>query len=89
MIEEEKAPETVDEKFQKILDNGLSFKDRGNKEFAAKNIPAAIQLYKDALSYVHPEVFRQAPAEKVKEMIRISNICLNNLSLCYYNIADF
>jgi hypothetical protein len=83
VIEDEKAPETEDEKFQRILDNGLSFKDKGNKEFAAKNFPTAIQLYKDALSYVHPEVFRQAPADKLKEMIRISNVCLNNLR-CFF-----
>ena len=45
VIEEEKEgkkQETVEDKFQTILDNGLSFKDKGNKEFASKNYTAAI-----------------------------------------------
>lgn len=70
------------------IEQAKEFKEQGNKFFKEKSFVDAINSYESALSICHPNFFINSTPSLIKEMITLTNILLNNLSYCYFNIND-
>lgn len=73
----------------KRLEKAGELKEQARKLVEEKNFEKAIQLYESALMVCHPSYFGRAAPNQVKEMIVLTNMLLNNLSLCYFNIKEY
>ena len=74
---------------EKRIEKATVLKDQARKFVDEKDYVQAIKLYEQALMVCHPSYFAKSDAKLVKEMINLTNMLLNNLSLCYFNIKDY
>ena len=84
----EESPKKGQPTKEERIEQAKEFKEQGNKFFKEKNFIEAIKSYENALTICHPNFFINSSPALIKEMITLTNILLNNLSYCYFNIND-
>lgn len=87
--EEQKQDSTQIFTNEKRLQKAIDLKEEARKFVEEKNFDQAIKIYEEALMVCHPSYFGKSDPKLVKEMVNLTNMLLNNLSLCYYNIKVF